>query len=247
VQYIHKKDNNGWLMPDFLFKKYWFWFKDPEDVSFCDMVNFFSYHKVDKEGFKRKNANTTIINLKQDLNDIWMNMRKKFVRKQILRGEKNGIVVKQDSNFKDFKKIYLDFRKKNNLAKDAYSIFVNNGLLFSAYYNNKMIAGGVFIKKKPYIRAWVLASLRALEKDGKTREIIGWANRMLIWEAIKYAKNENYEMFDLGGISPHSSKKTEISLMEFKESFGGVREKCYYYHKVYSPLLKFWIKLRKII
>jgi lipid II:glycine glycyltransferase (peptidoglycan interpeptide bridge formation enzyme) len=244
---IDIKNKGGWRMSDFLFKKYWFWFKDPEDVDSCDMLNFFSYHKVDKEGFKRKKSNTTLIDLRKDLEDIWGNMRKKFVRKQIVRGEKKGIVIKQDNNFKDFKKIYYDFRKKNNLTKDAYSVFVNNGLLFSAYYNDKMIAGGIFIKKKPYIRAWVLASLRTSEKEGKIREIIGWANRMLIWEVIKYAKDENYEMFDLGGINPNSKRREEISLMEFKESFGGVREKCYYYHKIYSPLLKFWIKLRNKI
>ena len=102
----------------------------------------------------------------------------------------------------------------------------------------------MYICRKPYIRAWALASLRVGEKDGKIRDIIGQANRMIIWEAIKHAKSEGFEFFDLGGINPNSEKQKDIFLAQFKEAFGGERKECFYYYKVYSKLLKFLMKLR---
>ena len=64
----------------FKIKKYWFWFKDPVDVPNAAMVNFFSYNKVDKEGFFRKEGWTTIINTEKELELLWLNMRRKFIR-----------------------------------------------------------------------------------------------------------------------------------------------------------------------
>ncbi|MFH1255407.1 MAG: glycosyltransferase [bacterium] len=239
-----KNYSYGFIFPFFL-KKSWFWFADPFDVKKTAMANFFSYNKVDAEGFRRKDGLTSIIDLRQDLDAIYSKMRNNFIIKQIKKGERNGVIVKRDNNFREFKKIYNIFRKSKNLLKDNFAVFEKNCLLFSAYYDNKMIAGGIFVSDNRNIRALVLASLRN-QSQAREREIIGQANRMVIWEAIKYAKNTGHELFDLGGISPETKDKGEISLAEFKESFGGERKECYYYHKVYSKLLKRWIKIRLI-
>ena len=237
-------NSKKYKLPDIFFKKYWFWFCDPVDIEKTDMVNFFSYNDVDAPGFSKKRGLTSLIDLSKSLEEIWSNMRQKFICKQIEKGQKQGIIIRQDNNFKEFKNIYNYFRKNKKLTKDSYSTFVKNGILFSAYYKNKMIAGGVFISDGINIRAWVLASKRHIN-DNRQKEIIGQANRMLIWEAIKYAKNNNYKIFDFGGISLDSKDSSQISLTEFKEGFGGYRRKCYYYHKVYSKFLNFLIKLRR--
>lgn len=251
--YLEKQANNfknlkyysyGFIFPNFL-KKYWFWFADPFDIKGAAMINFFSYNKVELEGFRRKDGLTSAIDLLQDIETIRSKMRNNFIIKQIKKGERNGVTIKQDNNFDEFRKIYSIFRKNKNLQKDNFSVFEKNCLLFSAYRNDKMIAGGVFVSDGENIRALVLASLRN-NSQAKEREIIGQANRIVIWEAIKYAKNTGHKLFDLGGIGADSSDKHEISLAEFKESFGGERKKCYYYNKVYSKLLKFWIKLRMV-
>jgi len=113
----------------------------------------------------------------------------------------------------------------------------------AAYYKGRMIAGGIFISNGLYYRALVLASLHRIS-DSHDREIIGQANRMVIWEAIKNAKHTKHQLFDLGGISPESSNKQLVSLAEFKEAFGGERKPCYYYFKIYSPLIKVWMRFR---
>src|SRR3989338_8051047 len=109
------KIKEGWLLPILFFKKYWFWFSNPVDIECVDMVNFFSYDDVLKEGFSKKIGITSIINLSDDLDNIWTNMRKNFIRKQILRGAKNDILIKKDKNLLEFKKIYLNFRKNKNI------------------------------------------------------------------------------------------------------------------------------------
>ncbi len=237
----------SYFYPSLFFKKKWVWFSDPGDVSNTDMVTFFSYNNVDKEGFKKKKGLTTVIDLSQDLDILWSNMRKKFIRKQIKRGEKKGIIVKQNNDFRTFKPVYLNLRRGKNLNKVNYKVLRESGLLFLAYYKQRVIAGGVFITDGINIRAWVLSSIRFRAESGKFKEIIGQANRMVIWEAIKHAKSQGCRIFDLGGIKPDSLNKSRRAVAEFKEAFGGKRKNCYFYSKIYSRLLKSWLKFRKKI
>ena len=233
-------------LPGRFFKKYWFWFVDPADVENVDMATFFSYNNIEAPGFKRRTRLTSIIDLSQDLDLIWSKMRKSFICRQIEKGERNGIIVKQDNNFFEFKKIYYRFRRNKKLHGDRFESFEQNGVEFSAYFSEKMIAGGIFIEGNGCMRALVLASERLGGIDGRMRDIIGQANRLLIWEAVKYAKKNGFSIFDLGGIAPDSKDKGQRTLSEFKESFGGERRNSYYYTKVYSKLLKFWLRLKKI-
>ncbi len=236
----------NYKLPTLYFRKYWFWFTAPRDIEQADMVNFFSYDNSERQDFHKKEGLTTVIDLSQNLDLIWSKMRPGFIRQQIKKGERNGIIVKQDNNFKEFKKIYYSFRKKKKLHGDRFIVFEKNGLEFSAYWQGKMVAGGIFIAGDGFIRALVLASQRLSEQQGKRREIIGQANRLVIWQAIKYAKANNYKLLDLGGIAPESKDKEQKTLAEFKEAFGGTRRQAYYYYKVYSKLLRYLMRLRSI-
>ena len=235
---------SGWKMPGLIFKKYWFWFDRPVEVKKADLVNFFCYDNIDEPGFHKRAGLTTVIDLGQSLEQIWSKMRQGFIGKQIKRGEKNDIVVKLDDNFKAFKKIYFRFRKSKQIEADNYKFLSRHGMLFSAYHENRLIAGGIFVARHNFLRAWVLASIRLDEIDGRMREIAGQANRLVIWEAIKYGKKNNFKSLDLGGIDPESSNKGEKTLAEFKEAFGGERKKAYYYYKVNSRLLNFLMRLK---
>ncbi len=235
-----------YLYPSLIFRKKWIWFDKPSDDSRSDIINVFSYDNVDAPGFKKKRGLTTVIDLTESLDTLWQNMRQSFIRKQIDKGKANGIVIKQDENFRGFKTIYQKFRRQKRLPKDKFEVF-KTGILFNAYYNDELIAGGVFIADRDNMRAWVLASKRFNDKDGKMREIVGQANRMLLWEALQYAKGSGRKVFDLGGINPDSENLGEKSLAEFKEAFGGKRTDSYYYTKINSKILRYIrkIKIRK--
>ena len=231
----------GHFLP-FLFPKHWFWFDDPRDVSGAAMVNFFSYEKIEAPGFQIREGQTTVIDLKKSLPEIWSGFRPNFISKQIEKGIRNGIAVRKDGNFREFKSVYTQFRKAKHLPRDRFETFRRHGLLFSAYYKNRMIAGGVFVSDGVHIRALVLASTYLT--DPADREIVGQANRMLLWEAIRYAKETGHTLFDFGGISPESEKPHLRTLAEFKEAFGGKRVPNFYYFKVYSPLLRLYLRFR---
>lgn len=231
--------------PSIFFKKEWHWFDAPHDVEGADMITFFSYDDAKVLGFKKKKGLTSRIDLSQSEDELWNAMRKSFIRKQIRRGERNEVVIRQDNNFKSFKSVYTAFRKQKGIHADRYSVLQQHGTLFSAYYQGKLVAGGVFIADKVFMRAWVLASLRLEKSDGALRDIIGQANRMVLWEAIKYAKENGCGYFDLGGIRPDSEMVGDSSLSEFKESFGGKRVATFYYVKIYSIALKKFMRVRK--
>ncbi len=228
------------------FKSYWGWFTTPCDVADVAVANFLSYNSVDVHGFKRKQGITSIINVSEPLDVLWEKMRKKFIREQIERGKRRGITAGPNNDFATFERMYADFTHRlafDSLPREA----LRNGILFLAYYEGEAIAGGVFITDGTHMRALALASKRVDEQSGRMRDIFGEANRLVIWEAIQYAKQHNYKMFDLGGIAPESKNAHWARVAVFKEAFGGERQSQYYYTKVYSPILKMWMKFREFL
>ena len=227
----------------FFFKKYWVWFSKPFDIKGASLVNFFSYDDVKVEGFFKKKALTLILDLSKSNEELWEGIRKKYSRKPIENGYKNGIVIKKNEGYDEFEKIYKSFRTQKGINIDDLSIF-SQGLIFSAYYENKIIAGHIFVADGVYMRSLVAASNRFDFNKGKDKRLVGAANRMLFWEAIKYAKEEGYKSFDFGGINPADENGKYDYLAEYKMSFGGEIKPCFYYYKVYSRLIKLFMKIR---
>ena len=225
-------------------KKCWFWFTKPREVFGAAMVNFFSYHDVSLAGFIKREGLTSVIDLTAPLNTIWNNLRPKFIREQIRKGEKGGITTKLNCDFIAASKLYRLFRRDRRLPSDHWPSNQSSFLL-TAYRRDQLLAMGLFVTDGVYCRAWALASGRS---TGETsRELIGQANRIIVWEAIKQTKSTGHRLFDLGGISPDSRNLHLRSLAEFKEAFGGERLRNYYYYKVYSLGLRLWFKLRRFI
>jgi hypothetical protein len=233
-------------LPSRFFKKSWIWFQDPHDIPGVDAVTFFSYNDVEAPGFVKKEGVTSVIDLTPSLEEIWSNIRKDFIRLQIEKGARKGILVRQDDNFREFRPILEGFRRVKNLGREDYRVLAANGLLFSAYLDHKMIAGGIFIADSDYLRVWMLASKR-FDGDRNLKQASGQANRMVLWEAIKYAKERRMKVFDFCGLDfPEKPGQPMPALTVYKEAFGGRRQKNYYYTKVYSPILKFWRQIRRI-
>jgi len=175
-------------------------------------------------------------------------MRESFVRKQIEQGSRRGIEVRpgQPADFPAFYALYRAFSRRMSIGRAASAALAEQGTLFVAFYDGALIAGGEFIGDGEHLRAWVLASGRA-DRSGRMRDIIGSANRMILWEAIRWAKQNGYRGFDLGGIAPDSSDPHLRGVAAFKEAFGGTRVVSYYYYKVYSPLLRLWMSARRLL
>jgi len=234
----------SYLYPSRFFRKEWRWFERPNDTG-ADIVNVFSYENVDVPGFKKKTGLTTVIDLTKSEEELRAALRKRFIREQMEKGKKNGVTVCVGIDWHEFVPVYEEFRKGKRIASDDPRVFAHC-LVAGAYYDGTLVSGGAFVADGIHIRALALAS-RRFASDGRMREVVGQANRMLIWETILWAKREGYHLFDLGGIAPESADPTERSLAEFKEAFGGERKPCYYYTRVNSPILKLWLRLRRFL
>lgn len=236
----------SFYLPSRFFKKKWVWFEDPHDIAGADMVTFFSYNSVDAPGFKKSSELTSVIELEAPISEIWERARQQFIRLQVERGRRRGITVECDSPaFEEFRPLYENFRRLKKLPSEPWQPIAQNGMLFVARHESKIMAGMVCIEDGTYMRLWKLASLRLEEGDALGRKIAGEANRLVIWEAIVYAKEHGYRVFDMGGITPESADSGVRAVADFKEAFGGERRAQCYYHKVYSPLLKAWIRVRR--
>ena len=93
------------------------------------------------------------------------------------------------------------------------------GTLFIAKHQGECIGGQLYIEDKDTIR-WLIGASKRLNVSKEEATLIGNANRLMIWEAIKYAKSRNIKEFDFGGyytgIQPDKQKE---DINKFKKSF----------------------------
>ena len=97
-------------------------------------------------------------------------------------------------------------------------LFGEAGYVFLAFDEEcDLLAGERFLKRGKTLITHVAVSKRYI-KDKKT--ISGLAHALLIWEAIKWAKENGFKEFDFGGYNPNKPQFQQIN--EWKASFGGV-------------------------
>ena len=231
----------------FIFKTKEIWFSQhPYDVKGYHGVFFHECKdKVDISGFRREEFTTLTIDLTQDLDIIWKNIDKKSCQYGIKRAVREGIEVQLNKDFEQFFKLNRSFRKNKGLpvGDEKIETMREYGTLFTAHFNDEIIGGQLYLEDKENIR-WLLGASKRLEVTKEKEVIIGFGNRLMIWEAIKYAKNKGLREFDLGGFytgRTEDSQKEGINV--FKKSFGGILVNHYTYRKDYSRILSLarWI------
>ncbi len=222
--------------------------KNPFDVNGCDFVIFpYCNNKIKAKGFFCYNKLTSIIDLNQNLDTIWKKFHTNTIR-GIKRAEKNCINIKINQHYDQFYQIYKNFLKQKRLKSFfepfgvgiiPLNIIKNKGTLFVAEYNGEILGGIVSLVDTSNIEYWIGASKR-LECQKDINALIGCANRLIFWEAIKYAKERGIKEFDLGGYWPENEAKKDLmksGINSFKSSFGGEVIQGYSYAKGYSKSL----------
>ena len=131
------------------------------------------------------------------------------------------------------------YKKMLSIIKDA--------ILLLAYYNNKLLAGGIFLFTKNYGIYYYGAS------SNEMRNLM--APYLIQWEAIRIAKMKNCKNFDFLGVSPPDETKNRLSgVTDFKLKFGGeiikfnpsfyIIHNRFIYH-IYDIFKKLYIKFFK--
>lgn len=245
---------------NFMFKIKEVHFSDyPFEMENCDILRFeYCKNKTDAEGFSRRKKLTLIIDLTQDLEIIRRNMTRQ-TKNRLNRAERAEIKIRISKDYDQFYKIYKSFIQK----KDITSIFgvfgigavipdtmKKYGTLFLAEHDGETLCGLICLEHPPNIFAWLAASKR-LSANREKVELISNANRLLHWEAIKYAKTKQIKEYDFGGIwSEEEAEKDKMKkgINFFKFSFGGEISTRYTYQKIYSKVYELLCNLynRKI-
>lgn len=230
----------------YIFRTKEIWFSDyPFDVEGYDGVTFLACkNKVDREGFTREEFTTLVIDLTQDLDVIWENMSKSSCRYAINRAIRDGVKVELSKNYEEFYEINRSFRKAKGLPQSSITVeFMEKyGTLLVAESDGEILGGQLYLEDENNMR-WLLGASKRLEVDKEKATLIGNANRLMIWEAIKYAKEKGIKEFDLGGYTGGDNKDT-IDI--FKQSFGGKLTTHYIYRKEYSKIYKFAKKVYQL-
>lgn len=225
----------------FVFTNKEIWFAEcPHDVEGCDSVSFMqSKRKIDLAGFTCYDFPTLVLDLTQDLDALWGNIRKSF-RNEINRAQREGIKVNINENFDEFYEITKSFRRKKGLAgKGVDPEFMKRyGTLFTAELNHEILFGIFWLEDDSNIRGLITASKR-LDAVREKAVMIGYANRLMWWESIKYAKAKGIKEFDFGGYYTGENKNDpRNNINVFKEGFGGQLVTHYNYYKIYSRIYK---------
>jgi len=236
------------------FKTKEIWFADfPYDVEGCHGVVFMDCkNKVDINGFRCLDSTTLVIDLSQDLDAIWNNMKQKSCRYPINRAIKEKVQVRTDQDYGEFHEINRNFRRWKGLSLRGFSLkyfetLKKYSVLFTARLDGEIMAGQLYLEDKDNIRLLLAASKRS-EVDREQATLVGCANRLMIWEAIKYAKEKGIKEFDFGGYYTGREKDEQKEGVNiFKKSFGGKLTTRYIYRKGYSEIYKllsflyFWV------
>lgn len=223
----------------FIFKTKQIWFSEvPFEVSGYDGVTFYECTRdVDLKGFSKEVFTTIVIDLTQDLDTIWKKMDR-TCKKYISFAKKNGVTIRMNQDYDTFSMINSEFRKAKRLSEYNLDIgfMKKNGILIVSEYEGNLLGGQFYINDGKNIRG-ILNSSKRLEETGSKNKIISSASRLMIWEAICYAKEHGMSTFDMGGYyTGKESDPQKEGINRFKDSFGGQVVTHYIYQKDYSLL-----------
>ena len=236
----------------FLVKEIWF-SRRPFTVTGCDSVIFKNCEeRVSLDGFEVEEFTTSVINLAEDPEIIWKNMSSSC-RKEIRRAERYGVSVRTSEDFEEFSSMYRSFMRAKGLGawigRRRFVDYVRNGTLFAAELGGRMIAGHLYFDDGRQMR-WVMAPSRRFDRHGDQSwpARVGEANRLAVWEAIKYAKNAGMATFDLGGIyTGKDQSDPRYGINQFKFQFGGKLVTVYNYNMCHSGALRIARRIERLL
>jgi len=175
--------------------------------------------------FSLKKWGTFVIDLSDNIENIWKKMHKHSAQKNIERTEKRGIYVKQ------MKRDDLELYRKLRIDKDlklGYDVLAIETLQktwdtlkgvgwtgFIAFKDEKPISGLMITFFNGFINEWGAA--RA--EQNLSPKV--YPQDLLKWEIIKWACKKKFRYYDLTGTNPNPITDKEKGIFRYKKKWGG--------------------------
>ena len=214
------------------------------DIYDCDSLKLdYCEDLPSPYGFKKEKVLTSIIDLTPDLDTLWGKLNSK-ARQKIRKATNCGIKIKYNENYEEFYKINNEHKKKKGFRGPlGYNIPIwfmkKYGLLIVTELDNQILSGALCLLDDSNILCWVMASKRHEGKE--IAKNCSYANHLLVWEAMKYAKNKGINKWDWGGWFSKEEillDKSFEGINQFRFSFGGEAIIRYNYERRYSKLFR---------
>jgi hypothetical protein len=181
-----------------------------------------------------KESGTVVhVDLTADEDVIWKNL-KKSNRNSVTNARRENVEISRTKNREDmdeFYKIYNESMDRRNAKKMYYfprefydllfDLLKENISLFVAKHEGKIISASLFIGKENFIHYFL--------SGGRPETRYLGANNLLLYEAILWAKEQGYKIFNLGG-----GYQKGDSLFRFKSTFSKATATFYTYRKVHD-------------
>lgn len=188
------------------------------------------------------NRITVYVDLRKSIQEIWENDIDSKNRNVIRKAEKNGLVVEEEKECKEFIDIYQ--RTMERVKADSYYYFDHeyytkllnneNAKLFVVRFQGITIAAAIFIKYNRFLHYHLSGSLKDYLKYSP--------NNLLLWRAINYGKEQGCDLFHLGG---GLTNNLDDNLYKFKKKFSKASSDFYigkriHNKKIYDELINKW-------
>lgn len=188
------------------------------------------------------NRSTVWLDLTESIDHIWMNEVTAQNRNTIRKCEKNQLYVEVSNRYDTFIEIYNETMQKVGaeafyfFGQQYYEQIKENAsyVLFEVKQGEATLAAAIFMGYGQYFHYHL---------SGSRKEFLKLApNNILLWEAIKYAKEQGYKKMHFGGGLTDSK---EDNLFRFKSKFSKTSAEFYigkriHNKEVYEMLIHDW-------
>jgi len=188
-------------------------------------------------GFKHTGHLNYLIDLNENIDTIWQNVHSKR-KNEIRKGLKENITVSEINYEKEnylsyclLKSVYSKARlplPDFEYFESAGRIMFNDNILkiFGGYYDGILISVIYLLCYNGRVYNWYAA--------GNHEYYSKYPNDVTMWEAIKWAKENGFEIFDFGGAG-HPEKK--YGVRDFKKKFGGREVNFGRFELIHKPFI----------
>lgn len=187
-----------------------------------DKLTFFS-----DAGFEAEERATFVVDLGQDVEELWRGMDKKSGRKNVERARKRGVrveVIEREDEFKEYFRILVETRERSRVKvyeyQDSFALWdilgSNDAMKgFVAKKNGRVVAGILISTFNGYLNEWGAAH------SSYSIENRLYANDLLRWHIIEWGHDEGYRCYDLTGVALKPKDVKEQGIYRFKKKWGG--------------------------
>lgn len=185
---------------------------------------------------------TVVLDIREDLELLQKNQFSSNGRRDIRVAERKGLTVAVSKESADFAEIYsktmdrLEAREQLRFGRDYFSVITDmpSSMFFDVLKDNQVIASAIIFIYNDFCHYHLSGSDKVFSSYCPTN--------LMLWEAIKYAKQNDCKFFHFGG---GRTSNPDDSLLRFKSNYSKERAMFYIGKRVhnadvYGALIKKW-------